>query len=74
MERPTGFEPATSSLGSWHSATELLPPVPPILVARRALSNLRPGYSGYFDSLKDISSALINSSLRAFQLSRLLAP
>src|SRR5262245_29741258 len=26
MERPTGFEPATSSLGSWHSATELRPP------------------------------------------------
>src|SRR5918993_3887213 len=25
MERPTGFEPATSSLGSWHSATELRP-------------------------------------------------
>src|SRR2546430_11046512 len=22
---PTGFEPATSSLGSWHSATELRP-------------------------------------------------
>jgi hypothetical protein len=28
MERETGFEPATSSLGSWHSTTELLPPVP----------------------------------------------
>jgi hypothetical protein len=26
MERETGFEPATSSLGSWHSTTELLPP------------------------------------------------
>src|SRR6266566_2793902 len=26
LERPTGFEPATSSLGSWHSATELRPP------------------------------------------------
>jgi len=25
MERETGFEPASSSLGSWHSATELLP-------------------------------------------------
>src|SRR5262245_24628419 len=39
LERPTGFEPATSSLGSWHSATELRPPggaysttdVPPLL-------------------------------------------
>jgi hypothetical protein len=26
MERETGIEPATSSLGSWHSTTELLPP------------------------------------------------
>src|SRR6266851_4823108 len=25
MEREKGFEPATSSLGSWHSTTELLP-------------------------------------------------
>ena len=25
MERETGFEPATSSLGSWHSTPELLP-------------------------------------------------
>ena len=27
MERETGLEPATSSLGSWHSTTELLPQV-----------------------------------------------
>jgi hypothetical protein len=26
LERETGVEPATSSLGSWHSTTELLPP------------------------------------------------
>jgi hypothetical protein len=26
MERETGIEPATSSLGSWHSTAELLPP------------------------------------------------
>ena len=26
LERETGLEPATSSLGSWHSTTELLPP------------------------------------------------
>src|SRR5690348_3711186 len=31
MERPTGFEPATSSLGSWHSATELRPPSAPYI-------------------------------------------
>src|SRR2546429_6752190 len=29
MERPTGFEPATSSLVSWYSATELRPPGAP---------------------------------------------
>ena len=27
MERETGVEPATSSLGSLHSTTELLPPL-----------------------------------------------
>jgi hypothetical protein len=27
LERETGLEPATSSLGSWHSTTELLPPL-----------------------------------------------
>jgi hypothetical protein len=27
-ERETGLEPATSSLGSWHSTTELLPQLP----------------------------------------------
>src|SRR3954470_23428251 len=27
LERETGIEPATSSLGSWHSTTELLPPL-----------------------------------------------
>jgi hypothetical protein len=26
LERETGLEPVTSSLGSWHSTTELLPP------------------------------------------------
>src|SRR3972149_451460 len=26
VERETGIEPATSSLGSWHSTAELLPP------------------------------------------------
>src|ERR1700750_3260933 len=27
LERETGLEPATSSLGSWHSTTELLPQI-----------------------------------------------
>src|SRR5690349_19109011 len=29
VERATGVEPATSSLGSWHSTTELRPPAFP---------------------------------------------
>jgi hypothetical protein len=29
MERGTGIEPATSSLGSWHSTAELPPPADP---------------------------------------------
>src|SRR5438445_9705720 len=36
LERPTGFEPATSSLGSWHSATELRPPGDSYLTTIRA--------------------------------------
>ena len=35
MERATGVEPATSSLGSWHSTTELRPPVPKSRTATR---------------------------------------
>ena len=63
MERPTGFEPATSSLGSWHSATELRP-----------LGILHITPERYFPSLSVISVALMRSSLRAFQVIRLLAP
>ena len=63
MERPTGFEPATSSLGSWHSATELRP-----------LGALHITPEAYFPSFSVISVALMRSSLRAFQLMRLLAP
>ena len=33
MERATGVEPATSSLGSWHSTTELRPPAVKFRVA-----------------------------------------
>src|SRR5439155_2250156 len=36
LERPTGFEPARSSLGSWHSATELRPPGERHLTVRSA--------------------------------------
>src|SRR2546422_2227342 len=41
LERPTGFEPATSSLGSWHSATELRPPGASHITHRRAATLLR---------------------------------
>src|SRR5881409_995385 len=41
LERPTGFEPATSSLGSWHSATELRPPGASYTTHRRAATLLR---------------------------------
>ncbi len=59
LERETGFEPAILGLGSRCCASQLLP--------RRPLSY-------YFPSRKDMSKALISSSLRAFQLSRLEAP
>ena len=34
-ERATGLEPATSSLGSWHSTTELRPQSSPVNVTGR---------------------------------------
>src|SRR5262249_32022592 len=37
LERATGIEPATSSLGSWHSAAELRPRLSRSLVSRPAL-------------------------------------
>ena len=44
MERETGIEPATSSLGSWHSTTELLPlvtgPTVAIVTFRSSLKEL----------------------------------
>jgi hypothetical protein len=67
LERATGFGPATLGLGSRCSTTELRPRYDrfsaPIVL-------LRP----YFPSLSVISVALMRSSLRAFQVSRLLAP
>ena len=76
MERPTGFEPATSSLGSWHSATELRPPErldctcgPPHTPAHVRRGGPEP--VAYFS---DIVYAWITSSLRAFQFTRLLTP
>ena len=70
LERATGFEPATSSLGSWHSATELRPPCPFYITRSRLL-----GLGGsYVPSLSDMSNALMSSSLRAFQFRRLETP
>src|SRR5439155_1913796 len=40
LERPTGFEPATSSLGSWHSATELRPPSAPYITPNTRTQSL----------------------------------
>jgi len=39
IERETGLEPATSSLGSWHSTTELLPRKYSLIRAIAYLSN-----------------------------------
>jgi hypothetical protein len=50
LERATGLEPATSSLGSWHSTTELRPhyisiyPIPPKFQTRRIALKSHGGY------------------------------
>jgi hypothetical protein len=60
-------------LGSWHSATELRPHVFLILVSVAPMSN--PAAVHYFvHYFKDMSYALIRSSLRAFHVSRRFAP
>jgi hypothetical protein len=41
MERETGIEPATSSLGSWHSTAELLPLVDRIRTSLKCLDLMR---------------------------------
>jgi hypothetical protein len=41
MERETGIEPATSSLGSWRSTAELLPHVRQIKQASGASGNFQ---------------------------------
>jgi hypothetical protein len=38
LERETGIEPATSSLGSWHSTAELLPLILCLTVTAHARS------------------------------------
>src|SRR5579863_9563491 len=46
MERETGVEPATSSLGSWHSTTELLPPIGTSLPRKCVSSPILPQRGG----------------------------
>src|SRR3989442_15943569 len=46
LERPTGFEPATSSLGSWHSATELRPLAAPYITPELPDKSARPRNEG----------------------------
>jgi hypothetical protein len=61
LERETGFEPATSSLGSWHSTTELLPPgviqnfrYPNITASSARVQSRRWGWRGSITFLKVI--------------------
>src|SRR5437773_11555232 len=56
LERPTGFEPATSSLGSWHSATELRPPGASYTTHRRA-ATLLPLPERHAERLDDLVAA-----------------
>src|SRR5438477_12171017 len=55
MERETGFEPATSSLGSWHSTTELLPPAC-ILCYLTALKGLSSSFCHSIPSIASIQN------------------
>jgi hypothetical protein len=55
MERETGVEPATSSLGSWHSTTELLP-LAFILFYLAVLKALRPLYCKSIPSITSIQT------------------
>ena len=45
VERETGIEPATSSLGSWRSTAELLPPVVDFKLRSLALRGISPAGS-----------------------------
>src|SRR5271163_3958562 len=47
LERETGVEPATSSLGSWHSTTELLPLACQISYLPESVRLPRPTYSPF---------------------------
>jgi hypothetical protein len=45
-ERATGFEPATSSLGSWHSTTELRPRTICLIIAEEGFFAICKGSGG----------------------------
>jgi hypothetical protein len=55
MERETGLEPATSSLGSWHSTTELLPRSL-LFFYLRVFKALRPLYRESIPSIASIQN------------------
>ena len=55
MERETGLEPATSSLGSWHSTTELLP-LALLFFYLSVLKGLRPLYHESIPSITSIQN------------------
>ncbi len=55
LERETGLEPATSSLGSWHSTTELLP-LALLLFYLPVFKGLRPLYRESIPSIASIQN------------------
>ena len=55
MERETGVEPATSSLGSWHSTTELLP-LTLLFFYLPVLKGLKPLYRKSIPSIASIQN------------------
>src|SRR5436190_597717 len=65
MERETGIEPATSSLGSWHSTAELLPLG--CLASRKVAPPRKQGRTLILLTAVNVTcfAALFNSYLRA---------
>ena len=59
MERETGVEPATSSLGSWHSTTELLPLVAVLRISKRSCSSHAVYLRTYRNSHTYLSSRIL---------------
>ena len=60
LERETGLEPATSSLGSWHSTTELLP-LALLLFYLPVFKGLRPLYRESIPSIASIQNHFLTA-------------